>query len=163
RVRGWRVCVRPLRPVRRGAVDPARGGTGVSRAGGKQVATADAHLLCSPAEARAFTTTDPWRVRRVPGEVRRGLGCPADPGAAGADVGPGVTVFGSARTADGDAEYEAARATARLLGEAGFTIITGGGPGIMEAANRGAREAGALSVGLNIELPFEQKVNEFVD
>ena len=80
-----------------------------------------------------------------------------------ADLGPAVTVFGSARTPPGDVEYAAARETARLLGKAGFTIITGGGPGIMEAANRGACDAGAPSVGLNIELPFEQKVNEFVD
>jgi len=129
----------------------------VSRGGGgKPAATADAHLLCSPAEARAFTTTDPWRVLRIQGEFVRGFD-------ALADLGPAVTVFGSARTPPGDADYEAARATARLLGEAGFTIITGGGPGIMEAANRGAREAGAPSIGLNIELPFEQKVNEFVD
>ena len=119
-------------------------------------ATADAHLLASPAEAPAFTTTDPWRVLRIQGEFVHGFD-------ALADLGPAVTVFGSARTPPGDPEYEAARQTARLLGEAGFTIITGGGPGIMEAANRGAREAGAPSVGLNIELPFEQKVNEFVD
>ncbi|MCA1663107.1 MAG: TIGR00730 family Rossman fold protein [Myxococcales bacterium] len=119
-------------------------------------ATADAHLLTSPVDAPAFTTTDPWRVLRIQGEFVRGFD-------ALADVGPAVTVFGSARTPPGSDEYEAARETARLLGEAGFAVITGGGPGIMEAANRGAREAGALSVGLNIELPFEQKVNEFVD
>ncbi|MCU1281861.1 MAG: hypothetical protein JWM53_5407 [bacterium] len=118
--------------------------------------TADSHLLASPAQAPAFTTTDPWRVLRIQGEFVRGFD-------ALADVGPAVTVFGSARTPPGHAEYEAARETARLLGKSGFTIITGGGPGIMEAANRGAHEAGAPSVGLNIELPFEQKVNEFVD
>jgi uncharacterized protein (TIGR00730 family) len=118
--------------------------------------TADAHLLLSPAEAPAFTTTDPWRVLRIQGEFVRGFD-------ALADLGPAVTVFGSARTPPGSDEYEAARETGRLLGRAGFTVITGGGPGIMEAANRGAREAGAPSVGLNIELPFEQKVNEFVD
>jgi uncharacterized protein (TIGR00730 family) len=118
--------------------------------------TADSHLLASPTEAPAFTTTDPWRVLRIQGEFVRGFD-------ALADVGPAVTIFGSARTPPGDPEYEAARETARLLGKDGFTIITGGGPGIMEAANRGAREAGAPSVGLNIELPFEQKVNEFVD
>jgi uncharacterized protein (TIGR00730 family) len=119
-------------------------------------ATADAHLLASPVDAPAFTTTDPWRVLRIQGEFVRGFD-------ALADVGPAVTVFGSARTTPGSAEYEAARETARLLGKSGFTIITGGGPGIMEAANRGAREAGAPSLGLNIELPFEQQVNEFVD
>jgi hypothetical protein len=119
-------------------------------------ATADAHLLASPVDVPAFTTTDPWRVLRIQGEFVRGFD-------ALADVGPAVTVFGSARTEPESPEYEAARETGRLLGRAGFTVITGGGPGIMEAANRGAREAGAPSVGLNIELPFEQKINEFVD
>jgi len=118
--------------------------------------TADAHLLTAPVDAPSFTATDPWRVLRIEGEFVRGFD-------ALADIGPAVTIFGSARTAPGSTEYEAARATACRLGRAGFTIITGGGPGIMEAANRGAREGGAPSVGLNIELPFEQKVNEFVD
>jgi uncharacterized protein (TIGR00730 family) len=72
-------------------------------------------------------------------------------------------MFGSARTHAGDPDYELARRTARLLGEAGFAVITGGGPGTMEAANRGAREAGVRSVGLNIELPFEQEMNPYVD
>ncbi len=119
-------------------------------------ATADAHLLASPVDVPSFTTTDPWRVLRIQGEFVRGFD-------ALADVGPAVTIFGSARTEPGSPEYEAARRTAYRLGESGFTVITGGGPGIMEAANRGAREAGAPSVGLNIELPFEQKVNAFVD
>ncbi len=118
--------------------------------------TADAHLLLSPVEQPRFTTTDPWRVLRIQSEFVRGFD-------ALADVGPAVTIFGSARTPPDHPEYEAARRTAELLGKDGFTIITGGGPGIMEAANRGARDAGAPSVGLNIELPFEQKVNEFVD
>jgi uncharacterized protein (TIGR00730 family) len=72
-------------------------------------------------------------------------------------------VFGSARTAPGDEEYEQAREVGRAIGEAGMAVITGGGPGTMEAANRGAREAGALSVGLNIELPAEQGLNPYVD
>jgi uncharacterized protein (TIGR00730 family) len=118
--------------------------------------TADAHLLASPIEAPAFTASDPWRVLRIQSEFVHGFD-------ALAEIGPAVTVFGSARTCPGEPEYEAARRTARLLGDAGYTVITGGGPGIMEAANRGAREAGAPSVGLNIELPFEQKVNEFCD
>ena len=78
-------------------------------------------------------------------------------------LGPAVAMFGSARTPPGAAEYEIARSTARLLGEAGYAIITGGGPGIMEAANRGARDAGATSVGLNIELPEEQRPNPYLD
>ncbi|HZA58997.1 MAG TPA: TIGR00730 family Rossman fold protein [Solirubrobacterales bacterium] len=78
-------------------------------------------------------------------------------------VGPAVCVFGSARTAPGEDEYEQARGVGRALGEAGFAVITGGGPGTMEAANRGARDAGALSIGLNIELPMEQGLNSYVD
>jgi hypothetical protein len=75
----------------------------------------------------------------------------------------GVAVFGSARTGPDDPRYELARAVGRALGEAGFSIITGGGPGAMEAANRGARDAGAFSVGLNIDLPFEQSENPYLD
>jgi hypothetical protein len=78
-------------------------------------------------------------------------------------VTKGVSFFGSARTPRGAPEYELAREVAACLGSSGFAIITGGGPGIMEAANRGAREAGALSIGCNIELPEEQELNEFVD
>jgi uncharacterized protein (TIGR00730 family) len=78
-------------------------------------------------------------------------------------IGPAICVFGSARIQDDSAEYERARQTGRAIGEAGFAVITGGGPGAMEAANRGAQEAGALSVGLNIELPHEQAINPYVD
>ncbi len=79
------------------------------------------------------------------------------------DIGPAVCFFGSARIESGGPEYERARATGRAIGEAGFAVITGGGPGAMEAANRGAQEAGAPSVGLNIELPHEQALNPYVD
>jgi uncharacterized protein (TIGR00730 family) len=79
------------------------------------------------------------------------------------DLGPAVCVWGSARTAAGHPEYELARRAGRAIGEAGFAVITGGGPGAMEAANRGARDAGATSVGLNIELPHEQEPNPHVD
>ena len=72
-------------------------------------------------------------------------------------------MFGSARVPEGDPRYEQARATGRRLAQAGFTVITGGGPGLMEAANRGAKEAGGRSVGLNIELPFEQAPNPYED
>jgi len=78
-------------------------------------------------------------------------------------VGPCVTVFGSARFAEGHPDYETARALSGKIAELGFTIMTGGGPGIMEAANRGAREAGGRSVGCNIELPHEQKPNPYMD
>jgi hypothetical protein len=78
-------------------------------------------------------------------------------------IGPAVCVFGSARVAEGASEYDLARETGRAIGEAGFAVITGGGPGLMEAANRGAQDAEALSVGLNIELPHEQALNPYVD
>jgi uncharacterized protein (TIGR00730 family) len=80
-----------------------------------------------------------------------------------ATVGPAVSFFGSARTPPDDPEYKLARETARLIGESGVAIITGGGPGIMEAANLGARQANGVSVGLGIELPHEQGINEYVD
>jgi uncharacterized protein (TIGR00730 family) len=103
-----------------------------------------------------FTLTDPWRVFRIMSEFVEGFD-------ALAHIPPSVTVFGSARLKPEDPAYGAAVETARLLGEAGFGIITGGGPGIMEAANKGAQEEGACSVGCNIELPFEQKPNPYLD
>ncbi|HEX6912307.1 MAG TPA: TIGR00730 family Rossman fold protein [Longimicrobium sp.] len=121
--------------------------------------TEDERLLQSPLEAPAahdFLHSDPWRVFRIMGEFVEGFDNLAR-------IGPAVTVFGSARTPVDHPDYAAARETARLLGEAGFGIITGGGPGIMEAANRGARDADVLSVGCNIELPFEQGINPYVD
>jgi uncharacterized protein (TIGR00730 family) len=119
--------------------------------------TEDERLLATPRpEEQLFTHTDPWRVLRIMGEFVEGFD-------ALAELGQAITLFGSARVTQGDPIYRAAVETARLLGEAGFSIITGGGPGIMEASNRGAREAGVRSVGLNIELPFEQGVNPFVD
>jgi uncharacterized protein (TIGR00730 family) len=107
-------------------------------------------------ELAAFTHTDPWRVLRITGEYVHGFD-------ALAEVGAAIAVFGSARTPESDPMYAAARDLALRLARAGFAIITGGGPGIMEAANRGAREAGGLSVGCNIELLHEQAVNSYVD
>jgi uncharacterized protein (TIGR00730 family) len=104
----------------------------------------------------SFTHTDPWRVLRIMSEFVDGFD-------ALAELGPAVTFFGSARVKRGTDEYRAAQETAKLIGQAGYAIITGGGPGIMEAGNRGAKEAGVTSVGLNIELPFEQAVNPYVD
>jgi uncharacterized protein (TIGR00730 family) len=119
--------------------------------------TEDEQLLATPKpEQTLFTQTDPWRVLRIMGEFVEGFD-------ALAEIGTAVTLFGSARVKPDAPMYQAAVDTARLLGEAGFTIITGGGPGIMEACNRGAREAGVVSVGLNVELPFEQGVNPYVD
>src|SRR2546430_3622095 len=103
-----------------------------------------------------FTVTDPWRVLRIMSEFVYGFD-------ALAHVPPCVTIFGSARTPPDDPSYAAAVETARLLAKAGFGIITGGGPGIMEAANKGAQEGGNLSIGCNIELPFEQAPNPYLD
>ncbi|QBD77745.1 TIGR00730 family Rossman fold protein [Ktedonosporobacter rubrisoli] len=103
-----------------------------------------------------FTLTDPWRVLRIMSEFVNGFD-------ALAHIPPSVAVFGSARVKPGDPTYQAAEETARLLAQAGFGIITGGGPGVMEAANKGAQEEGACSVGCNIELPFEQSANPYLD
>ncbi len=104
----------------------------------------------------AFLDTDPWRALRILSEFVDGFD-------AMATVGPAVTVFGSARTQPDSPMYELARTIGRKLAEAGYAVITGGGPGTMEAANRGCREGGGLSVGCNIELPHEQSLNRYVD
>ena len=102
-----------------------------------------------------FQQSDVWRVFRIMAEFVEGFETLAS-------LGPAVSVFGSARTKPGSEYYERARKIGRLLAESGFAVITGGGPGIMEAANRGAKEAGGQSVGLNIVLPHEQKPNPHV-
>jgi uncharacterized protein (TIGR00730 family) len=117
--------------------------------------TDDEVLLRSPELEDEYKTSDSWRVFRIMGEFVNGFDHLAT-------ITRGVTVFGSARSHENGPMYRAARETARLLGEAGFEIITGGGPGIMEAANRGAHDAGATSVGCNIELPFEQIPNSYL-
>jgi uncharacterized protein (TIGR00730 family) len=119
-------------------------------------ATYDEEIIGAERPVVATTQTDVERLARVQHELSTGF-------AALAGVTPAVSVFGSARTPPGDRRYELARAVGRALGAAGFSVITGGGPGIMEAANRGAREAGAKSIGVNIELPFEQEMNPYVD
>ena len=116
--------------------------------------TADERLLRR--SRTAFLDSDPWRTLRIQAEFVEGFD-------ALAGIGPAVTVFGSARAAEGDPVYEQARELGRLLAEAGLTVITGGGPGVMAAANRGCFEAGGFSVGCNIELPHEQWLNPWVD
>ncbi|MCB0076589.1 MAG: TIGR00730 family Rossman fold protein [Anaerolineales bacterium] len=118
--------------------------------------TQDEQLLNRTSDEALFTQTDPWRVLRIMGEFVAGFDTLAT-------LGPAVSLFGSARTAPDDPIYQAARETARLLAAEGLAIITGGGPGIMKAGNQGAVEGGGLSVGLTIELPFEQRGNEFID
>jgi uncharacterized protein (TIGR00730 family) len=103
-----------------------------------------------------FTVTDPWRVLRIMSEFVNGFD-------ALAHIPASVAIFGSARTQPGEPTYEAAVEVARLLAQAGFGIITGGGPGIMEAGNKGAQDGGNLSIGCNIELPFEQSPNTYLD
>lgn len=117
--------------------------------------TTDAGLLDSAGSAD-WVHSDPWRVMRIQSEFVEGFG-------ALAEVGPAVSVFGSARTHADHADYALAHDVGARLTEAGYAVLTGGGPGIMEAANKGASEAGGVSVGLGIELPFEQGMNEYVN
>ncbi|MCB0908437.1 MAG: TIGR00730 family Rossman fold protein, partial [Nocardioidaceae bacterium] len=117
--------------------------------------TTDQRLLDSRGPSD-WVHTDPWRVLRIQAEFVEGFG-------ALAELGPAISVFGSARTAAGSADYETAEEVGRKLVQAGFAVITGGGPGTMEAANKGASQAGGVSVGLGIELPFESGLNEWVD
>jgi uncharacterized protein (TIGR00730 family) len=118
------------------------------------VSTDQALLDAGP--ERPWQSSDPWRVMRIQSEFVAGF-------EALAKVGPAISVFGSARLRPDDPAYAQARAIGRGLARAGYAVITGGGPGAMEAANRGAHEAGGLSVGLGIELPFEQGMNRWVD
>jgi uncharacterized protein (TIGR00730 family) len=119
--------------------------------------TADEHLLeRQPPDAAGFTHTDTWRALRIQAEFVKGFD-------ALAELGPAVSVFGSARIGPRHHDYAAARDLGAALVKSGLAVITGGGPGVMEAANRGAAEAGGISVGLNIELPFEQDLNKYVN
>ncbi len=130
-------------------MEKKRKGTGRALPG----TTQDEQLLESP-RPDEFTHTDPWRVFRIMGEFVEGFDELAT-------LSRGIAIFGSARTRPDDPEYKAAQETGALLAAQGFAVITGGGPGIMEAANRGAFDAGGLSIGCNIELPFEQKPNAY--
>lgn len=120
----------------------------------RNLPTADQHLLES---TRAdFIHTDTWRALRIQSEFVRGFDELAE-------IGPAVSVFGSARVKSRHRDYQAARRLGSALADAGLGVITGGGPGIMEAANRGASEAGGISVGCNIELPYEQSLNSYAN
>ena len=150
------------RPARDQAEPASRNGARAHRRGpvlmrGGQVprTTTDQNLLSTDGAAD-WVHADPWRVMRIQSEFVEGFG-------ALAEVGPAVSVFGSARTKPHEPEYQLGVAVGRGLVGAGYAVMTGGGPGIMEAANRGANEAGGLSIGLGIELPFEQGMNPWVD
>lgn len=116
----------------------------------------DRELLRVGVRRETFVDTDPWRVLRIFSEFVEGFD-------ALSRIGPAAAVFGSARVTESDPYYQAARQVGTKLAQAGLTVITGGGPGIMEAANRGAKEAGGYSVGCNIELPREQEPNPYQD
>jgi uncharacterized protein (TIGR00730 family) len=130
---------------------------GPVRRRGRQVklSTTDQRLLDNRGPSD-WVHTDPWRVLRIQSEFVEGFGMLAE-------LGKAITVFGSARTRPGDPFYAQAQELGAKLSVAGYAVITGGGPGIMEAANKGCHEAGGTSVGLGIELPFEQGMNEYVD
>lgn len=124
---------------------------------GKNVpSTSTSGALLKDQDNVAWLHEDPWRVLRIQSEFIEGFG-------ALAELGPAISVFGSARTRKNTTEYRMGVEIGRLLAEAGYATITGGGPGIMEAANKGAFEAGGVSVGLGIELPHEQGINKFVN
>jgi hypothetical protein len=152
--------------VRAGRTPPSQGSTPRTSGAHRSVDTSirdavvlteDAKLL-QPDVSRPgdFTQTDPWRVLRIMGEFIEGFDVLSS-------VAKGVSFFGSARTGPDDPMYQAAQETARLLAVAGYDIVTGAGPGIMEAANKGAKIGGGRSIGCNIELPFEQGTNPYVD
>ena len=145
------------------SVDPDRSPAGPERRRGPvllrrsqvQPSTTDERLLDSRG-ASDWVHTDPWRVLRIQSEFVEGFGLLAE-------VPRAVTVFGSARTPSDSPDYAVAHRVGEALAKAGWAVITGGGPGSMEAVNRGCQEAGGLSIGLGIELPFEQKLNPWVD
>ncbi len=144
------------RPERRdGPAERQRGPVVLRREHRNEATTTDQRLLDSRGPSD-WVHTDPWRVLRIQAEFVEGFGMLAE-------LPRAVTVFGSARTPRHHLEYAQGRALGTALAEAGYAVITGGGPGVMEAANRGCSEAGGFSVGLGIELPFEQGLNDWVD
>src|SRR5436305_3240855 len=139
---------RPAREKQRGPVTLRRGQA-------VEGSTTDQRLLDSRGPSD-WVHTDPWRVLRIQSEFVEGFGLLAE-------LPRSVSVFGSARIAPGSPEYDVGERLGAALARAGFAVITGGGPGLMEAVNKGCCEAGGLSVGLGIELPFEQRINDWVD
>nr|WP_308301438.1 TIGR00730 family Rossman fold protein [Frankia sp. AiPa1] len=127
----------------------------VARRGQVERSTTDQRLLDTRSPS-GFVHADPWRVLRIQSEFVEGFGLLAE-------LPRAVTVFGSARIRPDDPVYALSQRLGAALARAGFAVITGGGPGVMEAVNRGAQEAGGLSVGLGIELPYEQRLNDWVD
>jgi len=141
-----------MTPPRRG--EKRRGPT-LLRGSQVDLTTTDQRLLDSRG-ATDWVHTDPWRVLRIQSEFVEGFGTLAE-------LGPAVSVFGSARIRPETPEYATGERLGAALAKAGYAVITGGGPGMMEAVNKGCCEAGGLSVGLGIELPFEQRINDWVD
>ncbi|RIJ77803.1 TIGR00730 family Rossman fold protein [Nakamurella silvestris] len=146
---------RPPDATERGRPEKVKGPVVLRGESRKESSTTDQRLLDTRGQ-NDWVHTDPWRVMRIQAEFVEGFG-------ALSDLPRSVSVFGSARTKPGTPQYETARQIGSALAAEGFATITGGGPGVMEAANRGAKEAGGLSIGLGIELPFEQGLNEWVD
>jgi uncharacterized protein (TIGR00730 family) len=144
------MSIHPDRPI-----EKHRGPVLLRRRQVQERSTTDQRLLDSRGEAD-WVHTDPWRVLRIQSEFVEGFGMLAE-------LGPAVSLFGSARTPRDHPEYALAEQIGRALAQSGYGVITGGGPGTMEAANKGCSEAGGVSVGLGIELPFEQGLNEWVD
>jgi len=144
-----------LRPDEKQPGERHRGPVTLRGAHAIESTTTDQRLLDSRGPSD-WVHTDPWRVLRIQAEFVEGFGMLAE-------LPRAVTVFGSARTSRDHGDYAQGRALGTALAEAGFSVITGGGPGVMEAANKGCSEAGGFSVGLGIELPFEQGLNEWVD
>ncbi|WP_159617958.1 TIGR00730 family Rossman fold protein [Arthrobacter zhaoguopingii] len=142
-------------PSRAPGGEPRRRGSVELRRGQAAEPQSDSFLLDAEEEPM-FTKTDPWRVLRIQSEFVEGFGTLSE-------LGPAISVFGSARTPRDSRFYAVGEEVGRRLVGAGYAVITGGGPGAMEAANKGACEAGGMSVGLGIELPFEQGMNEWVD
>ncbi|OON81478.1 TIGR00730 family Rossman fold protein [Streptomyces tsukubensis] len=143
-------------PEGQGRLEEQRLGSVVRRRDQVQSGTTDQRLLDSDGADTAWVHTDPWRVMRMQSELVDGFG-------ALAELPRAISVFGSARTPVDSPEYAAGVRIGKALVDAGFVVITGGGPGAMEAANKGAREGEGVSVGLGIELPFEQGLNPHVD